>query len=205
MLFSLYFYRGGIFNLRVDSSLGRIIHPLSYEYLIFLTEEIRSLPLSLVVDPVPLEVVSASLGENSVSTALAHIPHALVDISIGVDHTPLAVRKAIHPHAIIPIASLVEHGSSALLGVALPIPSILPPQLVFGVGNPEGALAVPLVFAPSPLILIPVGVILNPEAILLIILPVPHVFVGADPFIGLLRPILVEWLLLHYPRATFTQ
>lgn len=195
----------GVFHFRVDASLGSIIDPLAHEYLILFAEEVGALPLPLIVDPVPLEVISAALGEDAVAASLANVPHALVDIAVGVDHASLAVRLVVHPHAVVAVAPLIEHGASALLGVVFPVARILAAQLVLGVGNPEGALAVALVSAPPALVLVSVGVVLDAEPILFVVLPVADVLVRADPFIRLLRSVLVQRLFLNQGEATFTQ
>lgn len=195
----------GILDFRVNSSLWRIVNPLTHKDFILLAEEIRSLPLSLIIDPMALKVVSTSLGQNSISTPLAHVPHSFVDIAVGVDHSSLTMRQVVHPHAVISIPSFVEHRASSLLGIVLPISSVLPPQFILRICNPKGALTMPLILAPSALILISIGIILNPKAILLVILPIPDILMRADPFIGLLRAILIERLFLFLIRYTFTQ
>jgi hypothetical protein len=45
---------------------------------------------------------------------------------------------------------------------------------------------VTLVLAPPALVLIPVGVVLYPETVLHVVLPVADVLVGTDPFVGFL-------------------
>lgn len=74
----------------------------------------------------PLKMIPASFGQNSISASLAHVPHSFVNISVRVDHSSLAMRKVVHPHAIITIPSFVEHRPSSLFGVVLPISSVLP-------------------------------------------------------------------------------
>ena len=54
----------------------------------------------------------------------------------------------------------------------------------------------PLVLGPPSLIFIPIRVILNSKTLLLVIFPVPHVFVRPRPLVRFLRAILVERLLL---------
>ena len=178
--------RGGVFDFGVNTGFGGIIDPLAHKDLVLLAEKVGALSFALVVDPVPLEVVPASLGEHSVATALAHVPHALVDVAVGVDHPALAVGLAVHPHAVVSVTVLVEHSPSALLGVVLPVAGVLAAELVLGVGHPEGALAVSLVATPAALVLIAVGVVLYPEAVLLVVLPVADVLVGPHPLVGLL-------------------
>ena len=78
----------------------------------------------------PLEVVPAPLGQHPVPASLPHVPHALVDVPVGVDHPSLAVGEVVHPHAVVSIAVLVEHGPPALFGVDLPVARVLSPQLV---------------------------------------------------------------------------
>jgi len=197
--------RGGVFDFGVNTGLGGIVDPLAHEDLVLLAEEVGALSFALVVDPVPLEVVAAAFGEHSVAAALAHVPHALVDVAVGVDHPALAVGLAVHPHAVVSVAVPVEHGASALLGVVLPVAGVLAAQLVLGVGHPEGALAVALVASPAALVLVAVGVVLYPEAVLLVVLPVADVLVRPHPLVGLLGAVLVERLLLNAGRATFTQ
>ena len=113
--------------------------------------------------------------------------------------------QAVHPHAVVAVAVLVEHRSSALFGVVLPVASVLTAEFVFGIGDPEGALAVALVAAPPSLVLVTVGVILYTEAILLVVLPVSDVLVRPYPLVRLLGAVLVQGLFLNAGRATFTQ
>lgn len=196
---------GGIFYFRVNSGLWRIVNPLAHKDLILLAKKVRALSLSFVIHPMPLKVVSASLGQNAITAPLAHVPHSFVDIAIGVDHSSLSVGQVVHPHAVVSISSFVEHGASSLFWIVLPVSSVLPPQFILGVSHPKSALAVSLVLAPSALIFISIRVVLNSKAVFLVVLPVPDVLMRADPFIGLLRAILIERLFLFRLRYTFTQ
>lgn len=92
VFFPLDFDGSGILYFRVDSSLWSIVDPLAHKDLILLAEEIRSLSLSLIIHPMPLKVVSASLGQYSISAPFSHVPHSFVHIAIGVDHSSLAMR-----------------------------------------------------------------------------------------------------------------
>ena len=205
MLLALYLDGGGVLHLRVDARLGGIVHPLPHEYLVLLGEEVRPLAFPLVVDPVPLEVVTASFGHDPVAASLAHVPHPLVDVAVRVYHAALPMGQVVHPHPVVPVASLVEHGPSPLLDVALPVARVLPSEFVLGVGHPESPLSVAFVLAPAALILVPVGVVLNTETVLLVVLPVSDVLVGPDPLVGFLGAVLVEGLFLRGGRGTFTQ
>ena len=141
-------------------------------------------------------MISDSLGKHPIATSLAHIPHPLIDISVGVNHPALAMGKVVHPHSVVPISSFVEHGASALLGIAIPVASVLPPKFVLGISHPVGPLAMPLVLGPASLIFIAISVVLNSKTFLLVVFPIPHVFVRARPLVRLLRTILVKRLLL---------
>lgn len=149
-----------------------------------------------IINPVAFEMVAAPLGENPISTPLAHTPHALIDIPIGVNHPALSMGLIIKPEPIIAIPGLIEHGPPTLLPILLPVPCVFPPELILSVGNPERALSMPLILDPTSLILIAILVVLNAEALLFVVLPVADVFVAADPFGGFFRAVLVELLFL---------
>lgn len=65
-----------IFHFGVDACLGLVVDPLANEELVLVVVEVGSLTLAHVVDPVALEVVSVSLGEDSVAVAFpsCHCP-----------------------------------------------------------------------------------------------------------------------------------
>ena len=196
MLLPLDFDGSRVLYLRVDSCFWSIINPLPNKNLVLFEEEVRPLPLSFIIDPMPFKMISDSLGEDPIATSLAHIPHSLIDISVGVNHPALTMGKVVHPHPIVPISSFVEHGASALLGIAIPVASVLPPKFVLGISHPVGPLAMPLVLGPASLIFIAISVVLNSKTFLLVVFPIPHVFVRARPLVRLLRTILVKRLLL---------
>jgi len=114
-----------IFYLRIYTSFGCIVYPLSNKYFIFFRKKVRALPLSFVIYPVSFEMITTTLGHDSITTPFSHIPHTLVNISIWIYHSSLAMWKIIHPHSIESIATFIEHSSSSLLRVALPITSVL--------------------------------------------------------------------------------
>lgn len=194
-----------ILDFGIDSSLGSVIDPLTNKYLIFFTEEIRPLSFSFIVDPVSFEVISTSFGEYTVSTAFAHVPHTLVDVSIRVYHASLAVRLIVHPHTVVSVSTLIEHGSSTLLGIVLPVTCVLSSQFVFGVCYPISALSVTFVVTPSSFVFISIRVILNAEAILLVIAPVSDVLMRTYPSILFFGTVLIEGLFLIERRGTLTQ
>lgn len=55
----------------------------------------------------------------------------------------------------------------------------------------------PFILQPSSLILIAVLVVLNAEAVLFVVLPVPNILVAADPLRRLFRAIFIELLFLR--------
>lgn len=63
----------------------------------------------------------------------------------------------------------------------------------------------PFVLAPSALVLIAIGIILDTEAVLLVIFPIPDILMRADPFIRLLGAVFVQRLFLLPLRYTLTQ
>ncbi len=205
MLLSLNFNWSRILNLRVYSRLWCIIHPLSNKNFVFLTKEVRSLAFSFVINPMAFKVISASLCEHPIPASVAHIPHSLVNISVGVYHSPFAMRQIIHPHAIITIARLVKHSTSSLLWIILPISSILPPQLILSISYPVCSLPMPFVLIPASLILISVWIVLYSKPLFLIVFPVTYVFMRIAPFVRFRRAILIERLFLYVRRSTLTQ
>lgn len=142
-------------------------------------------------------MIPTPLGEHAVPTPLAHTPHALIDVPVGVDHSALAVRLIVEPQPIIPIAGLIEHGAPALLPILFPVARVLPPELIFAVGHPQRALAVPLILDPPALVLISILVVLDAEALLLVVSPVADVLVAANPFRRFFRPVFIELLFLR--------
>ena len=63
----------------------------------------------------------------------------------------------------------------------------------------------PFVLAPSALVLIAIGIILDTEAVLLVIFPITDILMRADPFIWLLGAVFVQRLFLLPLRYTLTQ
>lgn len=200
VLFSFNLYRIRILNLRIYTCFGSICDPFTHEYFVFLAKEVRALSFSHIVNPMSFKVVPASFCKNTVTAPFALKPHTFVDVSIFVYHSAFAMREVVHPHTIISVSRLVEHGPSALFLVRVPISRVLPSQFVFGIGNPVCTLTVPFISLPTSFILITVGIMLYTEAVLFIIEPIAHVLVGADPFVGFLRTVLVEGLFLDMER-----
>lgn len=125
VLLSFNFYWGWILNLWVYSGFGVVIYPFPYKNFISLCEKVWSLSFSFVINPVTLEVISASFGHHSISTSFAHVPHALINIPIFINHPPFSMRLTIHPHSIVPIAFSKKHCPSTLFLIIFPISSIL--------------------------------------------------------------------------------
>ena len=205
MLLPFYLNWCWVFNLWINSCFRCIVNPLANKYLILFTEEVRSLSFSLVVDPVPLKMISHSFCQHSISTPFSHVPHTLINISIRIYHPSLSMRKIVHPHSIVSVTCLVEHRSSSLLRIIFPISCVLPSQLILSICNPVCALTMSFVLGPPSLILISIGIVLNTESFFLIILPVSYIFMRSWPFIRFLRSIFVKRLFLNVGIDTLTQ
>ena len=91
MLFPFNFNGSRVLNLGVYSCFGGIINPLPNKNLVLFKEKVRPLPLSFIIDPMSFKMISDSLGKDPIATSLAHIPHPLINISVGVDHPALAM------------------------------------------------------------------------------------------------------------------
>ncbi len=127
MFLSFDFNGTWILDFRVNSSFWCIGSPLSHKNLIFLREKVRTLPLPHIINPMAFKMITASLSKYAISTSLGLKPHALIDITIFINHSAFAMWHTIHPHTIITISRFIEHGASALLTVMIPITCVLSP------------------------------------------------------------------------------
>jgi hypothetical protein len=163
-----------IFDLSVHACLGLIIDPFSDEELVFIMIEIAALAFSHVIDPVALEVIAVSLGEDAIAVPLALVPLTFVDVLVSIDHSALPLWHASNPVAIVAVRVLVKESASAVLLVFEPVPCVFTTELPCLV-PPISPLAVALVSLPKPLILISILVEVNTESVFLVIFPVPDV------------------------------
>lgn len=142
------------------------------------------------------EMVAVSLGEDSVAIPLTLVPLALVNVSIGVNHSSLALRHSVNPIPVVPITILEKERSSTMFLVLKPVSSILSPELA-ALAPPIGALSMLLIHGPHTLILVPLGVKLDAEALLAVVAPVPNVATGALPHLSFYGAVLLLGLLLN--------
>jgi hypothetical protein len=147
---------------------------------------------SLVIDPMTFEMVAVPLRDHSIAASLAHEPHALVNVSVGVDHTAFSMWLIVQPQPIISVPVLVEHRASSRLLIVQPIARVLSPHsikllthilllLILALINPVGALARSLVLFPAAFVLITVPVILHAKSTLLVVLPIANVSLICHP------------------------
>ena len=121
------------------------------------------------------EVVTVSLGEDSVSVALSLMPLTFVDIFVRVDHATFALGQAVSRVAVVTISVFVEESTSSRLFVLIPIARVFSSEFVALV-LPVSALAVSLVDSPHSLVLISIFVKLDAKALFAIVAPVAYVF-----------------------------
>ena len=184
-----------VIDLGVYSSLRLILNPFSNKELVLRMIEITALTFAHIADPVTFEVIAVTLGQYTITIALAFVPLAFVNVLISVDHTALALRKSIDPVAIVTIAILVEEGASSVLLVFVPVSCVFTSQLRSLI-LPVGTLTMALIHCPHTFVFISVCVELNTEALLAVIAPVADVFLTGLPLLALDRAVLGLVLLL---------
>ena len=140
-------------------------------------------------------MVAISFGQNSVAISFALVPLALVNVSIGVNHSSLALRHSINPITIVSITILEKKGSSSVLLVLEPVSCILSPEFA-ALTSPIGALAMLFIHGPHTLILVALGIELDAKALLAVVTPVSDVATGALPHLALNGAVLLFGLLL---------
>jgi hypothetical protein len=113
-----------VFDFSVDTGFRLISHPLANKKLVFIVIEITALTLSRVVYPVTFEVITVTLGQDSVAVSLSLMPLTFVDILISVDHAALTLGHSINPVAIVAISIFVEEGTTAMSLIFEPVTSV---------------------------------------------------------------------------------
>ena len=185
-----------IFYFGVHSSLWLIINPFSYKQLILVMIIVTALSFSHVINPVSFEVISISLGENTIAVPLAFMPLSFIYVLIGIYHSAFSLRLSIHPVTIISVSIFIEESSSAMLSIFKPITSVFSSQLACLI-SPVSTLAMSSISFPHALVLITILVKLNAKTIFAIIFPVSNVARSLLPFFTLNRTILLSLLFLH--------
>mmetsp|Transcript_17908 Transcript_17908/g.12871 ORF Transcript_17908/g.12871 Transcript_17908/m.12871 type:complete len:220 (-) Transcript_17908:75-734(-) len=213
------FLRLIILHLRIHSSFGLVVDPLSDEEFVLVVVVVAALAFPHVVHPLPLKVVSIPLGKHPVPVPPPLVPLPLEYVLVLVDHPPLPLRHPTNPKPIVPIAVLVEKGASAVLLVFVPVTRVLSTQLaapVLLLHPPVRTLTVPLVLLPHSLVLVPILVELNSESFFSIVVPVSHIpachlpllssdgsiflsLLLSDPVHRPVRPILLRLLVMLLP------
>ena len=188
-----------VIDFRVNPALGLVLDVFSHEELILFGKEVRTLALSLVVDPIAFEVISVSLGEGTISGPLSETPLTHVDVSITVDHSAFASWLVLTPVAVISVLVFVEHGASTLLHIAQPVSGVPSSEILLLVSDPECALPVSGVLMPAAFVLVSVLVDLDAEAMLHVVLPGAGVLVTGPPFLTfpLVAAIFILFLGFH--------
>ena len=142
-----------------------------------------------------LEVVTVSLGENTITISLALMPLAFVDVTVGVDHSALTLWHAVYPVSIVSVTVFEKEGSSTVLFVLEPIASILSSKLIILI-SPVGTLSVLFVHGPHTFVLVTIFVELDSETLFAVVPPVTDVAAGCLPDLALNGAILLSRLLL---------
>lgn len=179
-----------IVHFGVNTSLRLVLNPFSNEEFVLGVVKVRTLALTLVADPVAFEMISVSLGKNTVTIALALMPLTFINVLVGVDHTTFTLRKSINPVAVVPVSVLIEEGASAVLLVLVPVTCVLSSELgslVF----PVSTLTVALINGPHTFVLVAILVELDAEALFAVISPVSDILLTGLPLLALDGTILL--------------
>lgn len=163
-----------VIDLSVDSDLGLVFTPLSNEELVLVMVEVTALAFTHAIDPVAFEMISVSLGQDTVTVAFAFVPLSFVNILCRVDHATLSLRLAIDPVTVVSIAVGIEEGAATVASILVPVTGVLTSEFAIVV-SPLGALAMLLVNGPHSFVLVAILIILNTEAFLAVISPVSDV------------------------------
>jgi len=179
-----------IIDFSVDTSLGLVLNPFANEEFVLGVIKVRTLALTMVAHPVAFEMISISLGKDTVTIALALMPLTFIDVLVGVDHSAFTLRKSIDPVAVVPVSVLIEEGASAVLLIFVPITSVLSSEL-FAFVFPVSTLSVALIDSPHTFVLISILVELDTEALFAVISPVSDILLTGLPLLTLDGAILL--------------
>jgi hypothetical protein len=163
-----------IIYLSVDTNLGLIFTPLSDKEFVFVMVEVTALTFTHAIDPVPFEMISISLSQDTVTVAFAFVPLTFINVFGRVNHAAFSLRLSVDPVAVVTISVGVEEGTATVASVFVPVSSVLTSQLT-SVISPLSALSVLLVHSPHAFVLVSVFIILNTKSFLAVISPVSDV------------------------------